>query len=393
MTGLLKILNKRLILAGVFAFWLIAFPSPSMAAWNGWVAKINVSFGDDSNKVIIGAATDAVDGFESRYTGRALLMGYVQAYFYYPEWGLETPYFTRDMRSIYLPQEWTFYVSSRYTSRDMEMHWDTSRVPDTITLVLEDTTTGTTVNMMEASSYTYYNTDSAARTFRVTADGTFELPPGEEPPADSTPPETSITTAVPAFIGTSEVTIEYTGTDDVTAAGSLEYSYSVDNGAWSAWSTGTSAIVSGLSEGQHAFGVKAKDEAGNEDPTPAETSFTVDVTAPALTLNEPNPPNLWPPKGGQKISVIFSGNAIDTGSGLDTVQYTMVDEYGKYASSGTVVPSSSGDFSFGDFSFSLSLEVEKDAGDKDGRQYTVTVTAVDMVGNSVSGTVTVSVRK
>jgi hypothetical protein len=241
--------------------------------------------------------------------------------------------------------------------------------------------------MMEASSYTYYNTDSAARTFRVTADGTFELPPGEEPPADSTPPETSITTAVPAFIGSQEVTIEYTGTDDVTAVGSLKYSYSVDNGGWSAWSTGTSATVSGLSEGQHTFNVKARDEAGNEDSTPAGASFTVDMTAPALSLYEPNPPNLWPPRG-QFISVSFSGNATDTGSGLNTVQYTMVDEYGKYASSGTVIPSSSGYFSF-----NLSLEAERDSDDKDGRAYTVTVRAVDMVGNSVSGTVTVYVRK
>jgi hypothetical protein len=386
MKGPIKILKRRLILAGVFALLLASFSMP-VGAGSGWFAKITVSFGNDTSRVAIGAATDATDGFENYYTGRGIFSGYLMAYFYYPEWGLETPYFTSDVKSVYFPQEFTFYVSSRYTYRDTEIRWDTSRVPDTITLVLEDVTTGDTVDMMETSSYTYYNTSSAARSFRVTADGTFEFPPGEEPPADSTPPETIITTSVPAFTGTSEVTIEYTGTDDVTAAGSLEYSYSVDSGNWAAWSTGTSAIVSGLSDGQHTFGVKARDEAGNEDPTPAETSFTVDTTAPALTLNEPNPPKLWPPRG-QFVSVYFSGNATDTGSGLDTVQYTMVDEYGKYASSGTVIPSSSGDFSF-----SLSLEAEKDADDKDGRAYTVTVTAVDMVGNSVSGTVTVYVRK
>jgi hypothetical protein len=381
----IKILSKRLVTAGIFVFLLLSLPAPVWAV-SDWLAKIVVSYGNDSSKVALGASTVAVDGFEKRYIERAF-PGYLTAYFYYPEWGLETPYFARDMKSIYLPQEWTFHVSSRFTSKDMEIRWDTSRVPDTITLVLEDVTTGATVNMMEASSYTYYNTDSAARAFRVTADGTFEVPPGEEPPADSTPPETVITTSVPESIGTSEVTIEYTGTDDVTAAGSLEYSYSVDNGGWSAWSTGTSATVSGLSDGPHTFGVKARDEAGNVDPTPAEASFTVDFTAPALTLYAPNPPNLWPPKG-QFVSVSFSGNATDTGSRLSTVQYTMVDEYGKYASSGTVIPSSSGYFSF-----SLSLEAERDTDDKDGRAYTVTVTAVDMVGNSANGTVTVYVRK
>ncbi|MHC4278519.1 MAG: hypothetical protein ACYSTI_14565, partial [Planctomycetota bacterium] len=198
MTGIIKILKKRLILAGVLALLLVSFSSPAMADWVGWLAKIRVSYANDENKIVLGAAPDAVDGFESRYAGRALLQGYVMAYFYHPEWGVETPYFMRDMRSIYLPQEWNFHVSSRFTNKDMEIRWDTSRVPDTITLVLEDTTTGDTVNMMETSSYTYYNTSTAARTFRVTADGTFEFPPGQEPPADSTPPETAITTEVPA---------------------------------------------------------------------------------------------------------------------------------------------------------------------------------------------------
>jgi hypothetical protein len=372
-----------LILAGVFAFWLAAFPSPAAWAWTGWFARIVVSYNNDAVRVTLGAATDAVDGYNVQYTERAL-PGYLMAYFYHPEWGLETPYFAREMRSINLPKEWTFYISSRFLYEDMEIRWDISRVPDTITLVLEDVTTGATVDMMEAVSYTYYNTDSAARTFRVTADGTFEVPPGEEPPADSAPPETAITTPVPASIGTSEVTIEYTGTDDVTAAGSLEYSCSVDNGGWSAWSTDATATVNGLSDGPHTFGVKAKDEAGNEDPTPAVTSFTVDMTAPALSLNAPNPPNLWPPRG-HFVSVSFSGNAIDT-SGLGTVQYTMVDEYGKYASSGTVGLSSSGGFSF-----NLSLEAERDSDDKDGRAYTVTVRAVDMVGNETVKKVTVTV--
>jgi hypothetical protein len=142
MKGIIKILKKRLILAGVSALLLASFSSPAMADWVGWLAKIRVSYANDENKIVLGAAPDAVDGFESRYAGRALLQGYIMTYFHHPEWGDETPYFTRDMRSIYLPQEWTFYVSSRFTNKDMEIRWDTSRVQDTITLVLEDVTTG-----------------------------------------------------------------------------------------------------------------------------------------------------------------------------------------------------------------------------------------------------------
>jgi hypothetical protein len=353
MSGLIKILNRRHILAGVFALWLLSFPSHASGEWVGWLAKITVSYGNDSNKVTLGAAANAVDGFESSYAGRAVLTGYLMAYFHHPEWGVDTDYFTRDMRSVNLPQEWTLYVSSSYTYQDIKMFWDTSRVPDTVTLVLEDVTTGAQVDMMATPSYTYYNTETNARPFRVIADGSFEVPPPPPPPppgSDTTPPETAITTELPAFTGSSEVTIAYTGTDDVTPAGLLEFSYSVDGGGWSGWSTNTSATITGLSDGAHIFEVKSRDEAGNEDPSPAAVSFTVDTIPPALTLNEPNPSKLWPPNG-EMVTVSFSGNVQD-GTGLDTLSYTMIDEYGEYASSGTLS---------GGFPFELSLESDRNA--------------------------------
>ena len=40
----------------------------------------------------------------------------------------------------------------------------------------------------------------------------------------------------------------------------------------------------GLSQGPHSFAVKARDEAGNEDPTPATAGFFVDSVAPAGTV-------------------------------------------------------------------------------------------------------------
>ncbi|MHC4278304.1 MAG: hypothetical protein ACYSTI_13445, partial [Planctomycetota bacterium] len=128
MSGLIKILNKRHILAGIFAFLLVSFPSHA-GAENAWFATIKVSYANDSNKVIIGAAIDAIDGFENYYTGRAIVTGDLVAYLYRPEWGVDTPYFTSDVRSIYLPQEWTISVTSSYTEQDIKMFWDTSRVP------------------------------------------------------------------------------------------------------------------------------------------------------------------------------------------------------------------------------------------------------------------------
>jgi hypothetical protein len=212
--------------------------------------------------------------------------------------------------------------------------------------------------------------------------------PDEEPtpnPTDTTPPETTITTGMPEFTGSSDVTIGYAGTDDVSSEGSLEFSYSVDIGTWSEWTTFTSVSITGLADGPHIFEVKARDEAGNEDPTPASLSFTVDTTPPAVDLNQPNPSILWPPNG-EMVPVVFSGSAVDTGSGLDTLTYTMIDEYGEFSSAGAITPESTGVFSF-----TLSLEADRDGNDPDYRIYTVTVTAVDMVGNTTEKTVTVMV--
>jgi hypothetical protein len=204
--------------------------------------------------------------------------------------------------------------------------------------------------------------------------------------SDTTPPETIITSGISGFTGSSDVTIDYTGTDDVSPAGSLEFSYSVDGGSWSEWTTDMFASITGLSDWPHIFEVKARDAAGNEDPTPAMASFTVDTTPPVLTLNQPNPSVLWPPNGRMEI-VVFSGSTVDTdGSGLDTVTYTMVDGYGEFGSSGAITPASSGDFSF-----TLSLEAERDGNNPDDRIYTVTVTVIDMVGNTNVKTVTVRV--
>jgi hypothetical protein len=202
---------------------------------------------------------------------------------------------------------------------------------------------------------------------------------------DTTPPETTITTGIPEFTGSSEITIGYTGTDDVSSDGSLEFSYSVDIVTWSEWTTFTSVSITGLADGPHIFEVKARDEAGNEDPTPASVSFTVDTTPPAVDLNQPNPSILWPPNG-EMVPVVFSGSAVDIGSGLDRLTYTMVDEYGEFGSAGAITTEPTGGFSF-----ILSLKADRDGNDSKDRIYTVTVTAVDMAGNATEKTVTVMV--
>jgi hypothetical protein len=57
----------------------------------------------------------------------------------------------------------------------------------------------------------------------------------------------------------------------------------LDSGSWGSCTSPSG--YPGLSEGAHTFEVRAVDEAGNIDPTPASRSFAIDVTAPESQIN------------------------------------------------------------------------------------------------------------
>ena len=104
---------------------------------------------------------------------------------------------------------------------------------------------------------------------------------------DTTPPETTITSGPSDPTNDNTPTFSFSGSDDLSAGPILYYSYEVDNGEWSTYSSDTSATlggVSGLADGPHTLYVKAQDEAGNEDGSLAEQSFTVDTAAPTGTV-------------------------------------------------------------------------------------------------------------
>jgi hypothetical protein len=113
-------------------------------------------------------------------------------------------------------------------------------------------------------------------------------PPPPPPPGDTTPPNTTITSSVcGTTIGSSSVTIAWTGSDNLTPVGSLVYSNRLDGGSWSSYASGTSKTFTGLANGSHNVSVRAKDLSGNVDPTPATCTFTVntssDTTPPLLS--------------------------------------------------------------------------------------------------------------
>ncbi|MHB9035901.1 MAG: fibronectin type III domain-containing protein [Armatimonadota bacterium] len=99
---------------------------------------------------------------------------------------------------------------------------------------------------------------------------------------DNAPPDTQITSG-PGTACSDSATFDFTGTDDATPAGLLQYSWRADGGPWSAFSTASSALVTGLAEGPHSFEVKSKDLSGKVDSTPAARAFTADLTAPVIS--------------------------------------------------------------------------------------------------------------
>jgi hypothetical protein len=111
------------------------------------------------------------------------------------------------------------------------------------------------------------------------SEGTFTL---DLVLSDGVPPDTSITDGPTGLTADDTPTFTFGGSDNKTASANLLYSYRVDNGGWSAYSNQSSATLPSLSDGDHTFYVKAKDEAGNEDADPATRSFTVETRSPKV---------------------------------------------------------------------------------------------------------------
>jgi hypothetical protein len=99
------------------------------------------------------------------------------------------------------------------------------------------------------------------------------------------------------------------------------------------------------------------------------------------------PKTLWPPNG-KMVPVTITGTITDPDSGVDTSKaaYTVIDEYGRVHPSGNVPLG--GD---GRYSFTIQLQASRNGDDKDGRQYLITINALDNAGNNGSADARVTV--
>ncbi len=101
-------------------------------------------------------------------------------------------------------------------------------------------------------------------------------------PADTTPPETTLTGTPPALTNSISATLTFSSNE----AGST-FACQLDGGGFSACTSPKS--YTGLSDGNHTFQVKATDAAGNTDPTPASFTWTVDTVTPNTTITSAPP--------------------------------------------------------------------------------------------------------
>jgi hypothetical protein len=107
-----------------------------------------------------------------------------------------------------------------------------------------------------------------------------------EAPADTTAPDTTITDNPADPSDSGSASFGFTGSDDRTAETALKFECRLDGGEWVPCSSPHS--YAGLGVGPHAFEVRAIDEAGNVDSSPASHSWTIvppDTTPPETTID------------------------------------------------------------------------------------------------------------
>jgi hypothetical protein len=94
---------------------------------------------------------------------------------------------------------------------------------------------------------------------------------------DATPPVTRITQGPPTLSRNAAAQFRFTAAD--TASTTFDFECELDGGGFSACAV--PHTVGPLADGGHTFGVRAIDEAGHVDPTPAVFRWRIDSTPPA----------------------------------------------------------------------------------------------------------------
>ncbi len=159
-------------------------------------------------------------------------------------------------------------------------------------------------------SFSVKATDAAGNTDATPATQSWTVEAAEAPPADTTPPDTTISSGPSGTIASTSASFEFTSTE----SGST-YKCSFDSGTWV--SCGPPKSYSGLTVSPHTFSVKATDAAGNTDATPATRSWAIEAEAPPLDTTPPE-------------TTISSGPSITTTSTSASLSFTSSESGSTY---------------------------------------------------------------
>ena len=123
----------------------------------------------------------------------------------------------------------------------------------------------------------------------------------------------------------------------------------------------------------------------NNDTAIAFSAAVGDATGPVITASAPA--TIWP-ANNKTVPVSVTGTVTDAGSGVDltSVRFAVTDEYGAVQPTGAITVAANGSFKV-----SVPLLASRNATDKDGRRYTIAITAKDLAGNESSTSVIVTV--
>ncbi len=173
--------------------------------------------------------------------------------------------------------------------------------------------------------------DDSTSVFSATATSAAgNLSPCSEPISyveDSTAPETEITVKPPAVSSSDEASFSFAGSD--AGSGIASFECKRDSGAFAPCEPGIE--LTGLGDGSHEFQVRAIDQAGNADGSPATHTWTIDTTVPTVTadalskalLKAGETSNLtWHADENGNFALRVGGADCDTGTVIDSGTYS-----------------------------------------------------------------------
>jgi hypothetical protein len=132
--------------------------------------------------------------------------------------------------------------------------------------------------------------------------------------------------------------------------------------------------------GAQTGSISIADNAAGSPQSISLSGTGIDTLPPTISITA-NPSPLWPPNG-QLLPVKVSGAITDSGSGVNpsALACKVVDSYGLVQPACSVGTLGAG----GAYSFTVSLVASRNGNDKNGRTYTITVSASDYAGNPAS---------